>query len=456
MNFSRALTLLRSASSKQRLLRAPVASVHSHLFSTKASQNKRSVQKKVKPSPEQDELKADPIMNLKRPTEIPFQTRVANTVNLIGTVGVPVQKETLSDGRVTAVSVLIQEYPDLPKVWIPIIFQGELAEVAAAYLKENETVYITGQLNGDTEPVKVNENQANVQVLAQTLQYVVDPGSTTLINAITELDVPTIKEKEDSVSYTEADIAGDLSSLQLWSDLLNNPNDWYDNRADKRGKNTPDFRHKRTKQQLWINKSTPSWVILKLEEPPFSLKNPIGSPKQGEIKKPNSSYVELWDDVVANPQNWVDKRMDKQKGLVKFNYPDFKHKVTKDALWINTAPILILKQLDQLKIDSYSARQGKPFSSNGAQTFSNSPSVNRSQTYIKKNGETATGAVSKDALWKDLVDNPQKWQDNRSNKVKPNHPDFKHKDTGEALWIGKTTPRWVLENLPSENATLLS
>lgn len=68
---------------------------------------------------------------------------------------------------------------------------------------------------------------------------------------------------------------------------------------------------------------------------------------------------------------------------MKFNYPDFKHKVTKDALWINTAPILILKQLDQLKIGSYSAGQGKPFSSNGAQTFSNSSSANRSQTYIK-------------------------------------------------------------------------
>lgn len=39
--------------------------------------------------------------------------------------------------------------------------------------------------------------------MAQTLQYVVDPGSTNLIDAITELDVPTIKEKEDSVSYTE-------------------------------------------------------------------------------------------------------------------------------------------------------------------------------------------------------------------------------------------------------------
>lgn len=36
----------------------------------------------------------------------------------------------------------------------------------------------------------------------------------------------------------------------------------------------------------------------------------------GEIKKSNSSFVKLWDDVVANPQNWVDNRMDKQNGLV--------------------------------------------------------------------------------------------------------------------------------------------
>jgi hypothetical protein len=121
MNFSRALASFLSASSKQRLIRAPIAAVRPHLFSTKASQNKRSAAaapKNAKPSPLRDELRVDPIMNLKRPAEIPFQSRVANTVHLIGTVGVPVQKQTLSDGRVTAVSVLIQEtYIDLPKVW---------------------------------------------------------------------------------------------------------------------------------------------------------------------------------------------------------------------------------------------------------------------------------------------------------------------------------------------------
>ena len=26
--------------------------------------------------------------------------------------------------------------------------------------------------------------------------------------------------------------------------------------------------------------------------------------------------MKLWDDVVGNPQNWVDNRMDKQNGLV--------------------------------------------------------------------------------------------------------------------------------------------
>jgi len=80
-------------------------------------------------------------------------------------------------------------------------------------------------------------------------------------------------------------------------------------------------------------------------------------------------------------------------------------------------------------------------------------------------------------LWRSLVENPNKWWDNRSSKVapcilitllflslprpwlklsctlsctqlKPSSPDFKHKDTGEGLWIGSSTPAWVLPKLP--------
>ena len=54
----------------------------------------------------------------------------------------------------------------------------------------------------------------------------------------------------------------------------------------------------------------------------------------------------------------------------------------------------------------------------------------------------------KDALWRSVFDAPDRWWDNRENKRNPRAPDFKHKDTGEGLWLtGRDTPPWVMERL---------
>ena len=47
---------------------------------------------------------------------------------------------------------------------IPVIFQGDLAKIAACHLKERDLVYVTGQLSGDAPPVKFENVNANVQV----------------------------------------------------------------------------------------------------------------------------------------------------------------------------------------------------------------------------------------------------------------------------------------------------
>jgi hypothetical protein len=62
-------------------------------------------------------------------------------------------------------------------------------------------------------------------------------------------------------------------------------------------------------------------------------------------------------------------------------------------------------------------------------------------------------AVSKlkpgeEELWRDLLDNPANWWDNRTDKPTPNYPDFKHKDSGKALWIGTRSPQWAVDALP--------
>ncbi|XP_030497295.1 protein OSB2, chloroplastic isoform X2 [Cannabis sativa] len=51
-------------------------------------------------------------------------------------------------------------------------------------------------------------------------------------------------------------------------------------------------------------------------------------------------------------------------------------------------------------------------------------------------------------LWQAYFANPVEWWDNRRNKRNPKYPDFKHKDTGEALWIeGRSNPPWVKSQL---------
>ncbi|XP_042460015.1 protein OSB2, chloroplastic-like isoform X2 [Zingiber officinale] len=72
--------------------------------------------------------------------------------------------------------------------------------------------------------------------------------------------------------------------------------------------------------------------------------------------------------------------------------------------------------------------------------------------------EQEMGAVPSVELWQAFFANPTEWWDNRNNKRNPKYPDFKHKDTGEVLWIeSKNNPQWVksqLAVLDSRMATL--
>ena len=58
----------------------------------------------------------------------------------------------------------------------------------------------------------------------------------------------------------------------------------------------------------------------------------------------------------------------------------------------------------------------------------------------------------KDDLWRDCVENPDAWWDNRSRKAEPGgnprYPDFKHKESQTPLWIeSRDTPQWAVDAL---------
>ncbi|XP_020091635.1 protein OSB1, mitochondrial-like isoform X2 [Ananas comosus] len=50
-------------------------------------------------------------------------------------------------------------------------------------------------------------------------------------------------------------------------------------------------------------------------------------------------------------------------------------------------------------------------------------------------------------LWHVFFANPYEWWDNRQSKPNIRHPDFKHKGTGEVLWLNPHDPPWVKKQL---------
>lgn len=195
--------------------------------------------------------------------------------------------------------------------------------------------------------------------------------------------------------------------IQLWQALFANPDEWWDNRRNKKNLKQPDFKHRETGEALWLHSSdTPAWITRQLE-----------SFDERETK--NDEH--LWKALFANPDEWWDKRRNKKNP----KQPDFKHKDTDKALWLNSyTPDWVTKQLESFDL-----------------------------------GEAADGVEETNSaeihLWQVFFANPREWWDKRRHKTNPKQPDFKHKDTGEALWLDSDTPAWVtrqLELLDQRNA----
>ncbi|KAF5193359.1 Osb3 protein [Thalictrum thalictroides] len=338
-----------------------------------------------------------------KPSEIPYQAKAANSVNLIGYVGMPVQFKASLDGKPWAGTVLTQQKVSDTNLWIPVIFEGDLAHVAACHLKEKDFVHVAGQLTGDPPQFTTDEGQSGIQVMVHSLSFVQE--------ALQRKECETSYEQREQVtSCSSSSSTKDSVTIEpLWTDLLANPHKWWDNRLNKNNPTDADFEHMDNGGKLWIDDSTPEWIVSKVESLNFIKKIVEKSQK-------NDSQSLYWRDYIDNPDRWWDNRKDKLSGRIKPKSPDFKHKDTGVALWLVSAPGWVQSKFDELKADN---------------------TVNK----------PSQQADSKDDPWKSLVEKPDKWWDNRSKKMNPKSPDFKHKETGEALWLNKS-PAWVSDKLP--------
>lgn len=121
------------------------------------------------------------------------------------------------------------------------------------------------------------------------------------------------------------------------------------------------------------------------------------------------SHLCSWKAFFSNPHEWWDSRKFKKNS----KFPDFKHKISGDALWLksNDAPWI------KTKLQLLDWKTGEHFE------------AERHKDYLY--------------LWQVFFSSPHEWWDNRENKKNSASPDFKHKDTGEALWLSPNDPPWV-------------
>ncbi|KAL0890045.1 hypothetical protein Bca101_014028 [Brassica carinata] len=294
-----------------------------------------------------------------RPNEIAYEKETANWVNLTGFVDQPVQFEASPDGKFWAGTVISQRSAsDTSAFWIPIIFEGDLAKTADRYISKDDLIHVSGKLFIDSPPPNMTYAQSNVQVLVQSLSFV-QPASSPVVISSSKKEESYIKKQPASsplvMSSSEKEeidikkypargkknIVVDEAS-DSWNHLIENPKEWWDHRENKANglvkPRHPDFKSKDSSLSLWLNKA-PAWVLPKLQGLEFG----VLVPKGRAVKQLKGE--ESWKELVENPDKWWDNRIDKRNAKA----PDFKHKETGEALWLNESPTWVLSKLPPVK-----------------------------------------------------------------------------------------------------------
>ncbi|KAL7092043.1 hypothetical protein ACP275_12G141100 [Erythranthe tilingii] len=356
-----------------------------------------------------------------KPVEIPYQAKVSNFVNLIGHVVAPIRFEEASDGNHIAATVISQPNSgEKNSMLTPVLFGGDLAHVVACHVKENDCVLVSGQLSVSPIRFALNDSPVKFHVVVENLNFVqglkrnASDQKLEVSFSSLEIDKPVAGKIDEVIEKMEND--DDFN--QQWQNALEHAkvkvvsgdNDWASSNS--------------VTQQL----DADSEAILKHVESNWEKCNDKSVEWAADKKKDGDLALDFWSDLVKNPLLWWDYRNHKSNGLVKEKFPDFKHKGTGKALWVNDAPKWVLPDLEKLEFDvkviNAKPVQGVFDGSNGRKSFGK--------------GEDS---------WKNLVENPNKWWDNRADKRNPRAPDFKHKETGDGLWLSDS-PSWALTRLP--------
>lgn len=337
-----------------------------------------------------------------KPQAIPYQAKLANFVNLMGNVKTPVQFDTDSEGKhFTATVISLGNEGERGSLLIPVVFEGDLAHVVACHVKERDCVFVSGQLSVDPLRWLLSKSLGKFHVVAENINFVVGFEKSVLDRKmgveIDELD----RVRDENVEERLDSVDDDVDSNQVLGVEFDCANEI-----------------ETVPQSLVVESGN---VMSSLDNGRYT----VGA--SASMMKDANQILDLCMNLVKNPLQWWDYRSHKTNGLVKEKFPDFKHKETGEALWISSAPRWILPGLEKLEFD---VKEMKGERVSGGEW----------QSERKQSADL-------DNSWKNLVENPDKWWDNRASKRNSKAPDFRHKETGQVLWLN-SSPDWALSKLP--------
>ncbi|KAH7296889.1 hypothetical protein KP509_26G043600 [Ceratopteris richardii] len=246
---------------------------------------------------------AQPTLGFKKPAVIGWKEGMPmNRATLIGIIVREVKIKYLDSGKIVASCSIKVSRSFREDSWFYLEFWGDLAEIAAAHLKVDDQIFVSGSVWSETVKDEDSTEKTFAKVLVEDLKFVKQTGSTKFGTRSTRIQ--------------------ELNGEALWEDLFENSGEWVDCRKGKLNERSPDFKHVHSNKSVWINsKYTPKWVKERLE-------------KESEGLKfiPNRTTEERWKDLFANPSAWWDNRCNKASS----RSPDFRCKDTQEALWINS------------------------------------------------------------------------------------------------------------------------
>ncbi|CAN6273458.1 unnamed protein product [Urochloa humidicola] len=142
---------------------------------------------------------------------------------------------------------------------VTLQLKGELANVGLKHLKHNDLVYVSGFLRSYHKVSPSGDRNIFYQIQVKELNYVLDqnkkPQDEDSVNPSPMLSA-TSKMRKDK-TY--------IDRLHLWQVFFANPYEWWDNRQSKPWASCPEFKHKDTREKIWLHPDDPPWVRKQLE-----------------------------------------------------------------------------------------------------------------------------------------------------------------------------------------------